>query len=112
MEPHLYITERPTVQESGGQSEDAAAGPADRKQYPQAGAGADQAEAGDAGLPADHDDPLRLQEPLSTLASMMQKNINVYSGNDKRFGQLRDALLFMVLGLVISAHSAQRSVGA
>ncbi|MGE6125182.1 putative bifunctional diguanylate cyclase/phosphodiesterase [Aeromonas mytilicola] len=44
-----------------------------------------------------------LQEPLSySLASMMQKNINVYSGNDKRFGQLRDALLFMVLGLVIS----------
>ena len=35
-----------------------------------------------------------LQEPLSySLASMMQKNINVYSGNDKRFGQLRDALL-------------------
>ena len=34
-----------------------------------------------------------LQEPLSySLASMMQKNINVYSGNDKRFGQLRDAL--------------------
>jgi len=46
---------------------------------------------------------VQLTEPLSySLASMMQKNINVYSGNDKRFGQLRDALLFMVLGLVIS----------
>ncbi|MDT9121471.1 hypothetical protein RSW84_28905, partial [Escherichia coli] len=28
--------------------------------------------------------------------------INVYSGNDKRFGQLRNALLFMVSGLVLS----------
>ncbi|MFM4911233.1 putative bifunctional diguanylate cyclase/phosphodiesterase [Aeromonas dhakensis] len=44
-----------------------------------------------------------LQEPLSySLASVMQKNINVYSGNDKRFGQLRNALLFMVSGLVLS----------
>ncbi|WP_349919612.1 putative bifunctional diguanylate cyclase/phosphodiesterase [Aeromonas veronii] len=44
-----------------------------------------------------------LQEPLSySLASVMQNNINVYTGNDKRFAQLRNALLFMVLGLVIS----------
>ncbi|WP_323889604.1 putative bifunctional diguanylate cyclase/phosphodiesterase [Aeromonas allosaccharophila] len=44
-----------------------------------------------------------LQEPLSySLASVMQKNINVYSENDRHFGQLRNALLLMVLGLVIS----------
>jgi len=44
-----------------------------------------------------------LQEPLSySLASMMQKNINVYSENDRHFGQLRNALLLMVSGLVIS----------
>lgn len=44
-----------------------------------------------------------LQEPLSySLASVMQKNINVYSENDRHFGQLRNALLLMVSGLVIS----------
>lgn len=44
-----------------------------------------------------------LQEPLSySLASVMQNNINVYTGNDARFGQLRNALLFMVSGLVVS----------
>ena len=32
----------------------------------------------------------------------MQNNINVYTGNDARFGQLRNALLFMVSGLVVS----------
>jgi len=44
-----------------------------------------------------------LQEPLSySLASVMQKNINVYSENDRHFGQLRNALLLMVSGLVMS----------
>ncbi|WP_421250801.1 putative bifunctional diguanylate cyclase/phosphodiesterase [Aeromonas sp. 600584] len=44
-----------------------------------------------------------LQEPLSyALASVMQKNINIYSENDRHFGQLRNALLLMVSGLVIS----------
>ncbi|PJG59156.1 putative bifunctional diguanylate cyclase/phosphodiesterase [Aeromonas cavernicola] len=44
-----------------------------------------------------------LQEPLSySLASVMQKNINIYSENDRYFGQLRNALLFMVSGLIIS----------
>ena len=44
-----------------------------------------------------------LQEPLSySLASVMQKNINIYSENDRHFAQLRNALLMMVSGLVIS----------
>jgi len=44
-----------------------------------------------------------LQEPLSySLASVMQKNINIYSDNDRYFGQLRNALLLMVSGLIVS----------
>lgn len=44
-----------------------------------------------------------LQEPLSySLASVMQKNINIYSDNDRHFAQLRNALLMMVSGLVVS----------
>ncbi|WP_421201686.1 putative bifunctional diguanylate cyclase/phosphodiesterase [Aeromonas enteropelogenes] len=44
-----------------------------------------------------------LQEPLSySLASVMQKNINIYTDNDRHFAQLRNALLLMVSGLIIS----------
>lgn len=44
-----------------------------------------------------------LQEPLSySLASVMQQNIKVYTGNDQRFGSLRNSLLFMVSGLLLS----------
>lgn len=44
-----------------------------------------------------------LQEPLShSLASVMQKNTNIYSKNDRHFGELRNALLLMVSGLIIS----------
>nr|WP_040319151.1 bifunctional diguanylate cyclase/phosphodiesterase [Aeromonas molluscorum] len=44
-----------------------------------------------------------LQEPLSySLASVMQQNIKVYTSNDQRFGTLRNSLLLMVSGLLVS----------
>ena len=67
---------------------------------------------GDAGLPASHDDVGSAPAgTLLPLVSVMQNNINVYTGNDARFGQLRNALLFGV-GAGGVRHSAQRPAGA